>query len=221
MRLTCNIHESRIANAMVAMLVALCLSVGAVNIGWLTVRSLHAATQCEPSPNQIALFVDHNYGGGCVVRDIGRYRNPAEIGLPNDSISAIKVGKNVWAVLCNNDRFRGFCIAIFGQVADLSGIRFRLSREIDQTSAPPNFNFRVSDSVSSVMVQSLPRYTLPLGAIKTSIDADNDGLADEVEVYWPNNSSLTFTLTAPRTIAGRKREVMPSKSRSRFFKFVM
>lgn len=50
---------------------------------------------CTPSADQVALFVDIGYSGQCVVKSVGDYRNPGEIGLPNDSISSLRVGANV------------------------------------------------------------------------------------------------------------------------------
>lgn len=61
--------------------------------------------QCNPNADQIALFMDDNFTGRCVQKGIGEYPNPGEIGLPNDSISSVKVGANVRAILCKNDGF--------------------------------------------------------------------------------------------------------------------
>ena len=64
---------------------------------------------CGPSDEQIALYVDANYGGQCVVKDIGDYPTYRDIGLPYDSISSIKVGQNVQATLCRDGHFGGRC----------------------------------------------------------------------------------------------------------------
>lgn len=69
---------------------------------------------CIPTADQVALFVDANYGGQCVVKGIGNYPNPAAIGLPNDSISSIKVGSNVQATLCEHDNYGGVCETFTG-----------------------------------------------------------------------------------------------------------
>ncbi len=66
-------------------------------------------SSCNPNADQIALFVDSNYGGQCVVKDVGEYSNPSAIGLPNDSTSSIKVGGNVQAILCKDDNYGGGC----------------------------------------------------------------------------------------------------------------
>jgi WD40 repeat protein/tetratricopeptide (TPR) repeat protein len=65
------------------------------------------ADSCNPSADQVALFVDANYGGQCVVKGIGQYSNPSAIGLPNDSVSSIRVGSNIQATLYEHDDYQG------------------------------------------------------------------------------------------------------------------
>ena len=50
---------------------------------------------CNPNADQVALFVDPNYSGTCVIKGIGNYSNPGSVGIANDSVSSIKVGGNV------------------------------------------------------------------------------------------------------------------------------
>ena len=64
---------------------------------------------CSPNADQIALYVDANYGGSCIVKGIGEYPNPSSIGISNDSVSSIKVGSNVKAYLCRDDNYGGTC----------------------------------------------------------------------------------------------------------------
>jgi hypothetical protein len=66
-------------------------------------------TTCNPNSDQVAFYVDANYGGECVVKGVGDYANPASIGLPNDAISSIRVGANVEATLCRDDNYSGTC----------------------------------------------------------------------------------------------------------------
>jgi murein DD-endopeptidase MepM/ murein hydrolase activator NlpD len=82
-------------------------SIGNDQVSSVKVESRTAA--CNPNADQIALFVDANYSGQCVVKGIGQYPNPGAIGLPNDSISSIKVGGNVKAILCRDDNYSGTC----------------------------------------------------------------------------------------------------------------
>jgi hypothetical protein len=78
------------------------------------------SSPCNPNANQIALFVDASYSGQCVVKGIGGYSNPGAIGLPNDSISSIKVGSNVKATLCEHDNYGGVCEIFTGNDGNLS-----------------------------------------------------------------------------------------------------
>ncbi len=65
---------------------------------------------CVPGPSEVSFFVDQDFrGSNCVVKGIGTYNNPGEIGLANDSISSIRVGANVKARVCNNADMNSPC----------------------------------------------------------------------------------------------------------------
>lgn len=69
----------------------------------------NASTGCNnPSPNndQIGLYEHADYCGAYKILGIGEYPNPGAIGLANDSISSVKVGSNVKALLCKHDGFQ-------------------------------------------------------------------------------------------------------------------
>ena len=71
-----------------------------------------SAQNCTPNDDQIAIFEhtsNHNNGGKCKVLSVGEYKNAAEIGLPDNAMSSIKVGKNVFAVVCDGNDFKGAC----------------------------------------------------------------------------------------------------------------
>lgn len=70
---------------------------------------IEPASSCSPGSNQVSLYVDANYTGQCVTKEIGEYTNPSAIGLPNDAISSVRVGSNVKAILCQNDGYSGTC----------------------------------------------------------------------------------------------------------------
>ncbi|MEO8129593.1 MAG: hypothetical protein ABJF23_28100 [Bryobacteraceae bacterium] len=80
-------------------------------------------TQCQVSANQAAFFVNADYLGSCVVRNIGDYPGSEAIGLPNDSISSIRVGAGGQAVLCTDAAFRGDCILLTNDTKFLQGDR--------------------------------------------------------------------------------------------------
>ncbi|MEW5868517.1 MAG: hypothetical protein AB1894_04525 [Chloroflexota bacterium] len=75
---------------------------------------------CNPNNDQIALFVEPDYKGDCVVKNYGDYRNSGSIGLSNDSISSIKVGANALAVICEHDDYYGSCNIFTGDDSNLS-----------------------------------------------------------------------------------------------------
>lgn len=83
-------------------------------------KSYDCSASCNPGADQIALFVDANYSGQCVVKGVGEYPNPAAIGLPNDAISSIKVGGSVQALLCRDDNYGSTCETLTGDDPNLS-----------------------------------------------------------------------------------------------------
>ena len=64
---------------------------------------------CTPGQYQAAVFVDSSYGGACVVKGVGEYLSPEAIGLPNDSVSSIKVGSGANVRLCENANLTSPC----------------------------------------------------------------------------------------------------------------
>jgi hypothetical protein len=86
---------------------------------WIIAPDAVPPPSCDPNADQVALFVDPDYGGQCVVKGVGEYLNPAAIGLPNDSISSLKVGGNVQATLCRDDNYGGGCETFTGDDSNL------------------------------------------------------------------------------------------------------
>ena len=83
-------------------------------------RIEQSTPSCNPNADQIALFLDGDYNGQCVIKGVGDYSNPSAIGLPNDQISSIKVGSNVKATLCRDDNFSSTCEVFLGNDSNLS-----------------------------------------------------------------------------------------------------
>lgn len=75
---------------------------------------------CKPKPNQIALFEHINYGGRCVVKEIGDYPNDLAVGLPENLVTSIKVGAAVWAVLYDGQNFTGGTATVLSSDPNLS-----------------------------------------------------------------------------------------------------
>jgi hypothetical protein len=109
-------------------------TVGNDKISSLKIQSRGKSILCEPNPDQIALFQDSNFKGACEVRGIGNYQDSIEVGLQNDTISSVKVGSKVQAILCRDKGFHGNC---------------ELFTENDPNLKPHGWN----DQVSSARVQ--------------------------------------------------------------------
>jgi hypothetical protein len=77
------------------------------------------AAQCNPGPGHAAFFVDANYHGQCVVLAIGDFPTAESIGLPNDSISSIRVGTGTQVYACRDHYFQGTCELITTDVPGL------------------------------------------------------------------------------------------------------
>lgn len=76
--------------------------------------------QCYPGLFQVALYTEANYGGECVKRGIGFYSNALQIGLPDNSVSSVRVGLGVRAVVCRDNNFGGVCETFTNDDPDLS-----------------------------------------------------------------------------------------------------
>lgn len=97
--------------------------IGAVLALGLLGHSTSALAACEPTANQASFYTDANFRGACVVRDAGDFPNAETIGLPNDSISSLRVGANVQVVVCKDNNFRGDCIRLDHDVSFLNDRR--------------------------------------------------------------------------------------------------
>jgi hypothetical protein len=72
-----------------------------------------SAQKCQPNDDQVAIMehtpTDPRGPGICVVQGAGDYNNPEKMGMGKNSMSSIKVGKNVYAIVCTNNDFKGSC----------------------------------------------------------------------------------------------------------------
>jgi hypothetical protein len=78
-----------------------------------------AGAQCSPTADQVAYFEHSNFQGKCRIRGAGSLPKAADMGLPNDSISSIKVGTNVQALVCEDTFFEGQCELLKGNDSNL------------------------------------------------------------------------------------------------------
>lgn len=77
----------------------------------------------EPKDNQVIIY-EHVYQAGkdvgtCKVLEVGEYKTAAAMGLGDNIMSSIKVGKNVYAEVCEGSNFTGACELFDKHDADL------------------------------------------------------------------------------------------------------
>ena len=95
------IHRLRPVYVFVGLVMVLTLLAG------IQAQRAQPVTGCIPSPHQVALFKNINYQGECVIKDLGSYPAALSIGLPDDSISSLKVGTDVHALLYRDANYAG------------------------------------------------------------------------------------------------------------------
>lgn len=79
-------------------------------IGNDTVSSMRV--HCDPGANEASFYVDWEYWGSCVYKAIGDYSDPTAIGLPDKTISSVRIGSNIVAILCSATGYAGACEAL-------------------------------------------------------------------------------------------------------------
>ena len=113
-------------------------------------------TECMPGNNQVSFYTNADYLGACVVKGIGDYPSADAIGLPNDSISSVRLGPGVQVVLCKDSGFQGDCIVQTASTNYLNGSRVG------------------NDQVSSAKVQAVGTTECMPGAGQASFYTDAD-----------------------------------------------
>ncbi len=76
----------------------------------------------NPSWRQAAVFGAIDFGGVRDVLPVGNYPNNDPLGIPNDQMSAVKVGAGVKVTLCQDVSFGGFCQTLQGDEAFLGDL---------------------------------------------------------------------------------------------------
>lgn len=136
---------------------------------------------CTPNSNQVAVYVDANYSGQCVVRDIGVYPNPGAIGLPNDSISSVKVGGNVRLRLYEHDNYQGRTSSLTSNDPNLG----------DNTIGNDSVSsMRVENRTSNNMALNRPAWATSYESSSTPAFLGNDG---NTGTRWSSRHSPTST----------------------------
>ena len=91
--------------------------------------------------DMIRVCVNRNYGGNCSYLGIGEYDRWQELGVPNDTISSVEVGRDVQVLLCVHSlAHTNECMAFTGSDSDLSNNRV------------PGHDYYLNDNVSTARV---------------------------------------------------------------------
>jgi hypothetical protein len=101
--------------------------------------------QIGPSPDEVWVFQDFDFGGEWVSLPMGNYFTASQIGLPDNSVSSLMVGNNVIAYLCTDANLQGNC-----------GVFVPLPNYLNPTwNQHPNLtnNTIGNDSVTSIRVE--------------------------------------------------------------------
>jgi hypothetical protein len=100
----------------------------AVFIGVVLAFDAAAEIMCEPGPGVVALFKDSNYSGRCRMVGPGNYASFDTIEMDNDSISSIRIGAGMQAMLCEHTNYGGTCQVFTEHKANFSGTPIRHDR---------------------------------------------------------------------------------------------
>ena len=84
-------------------------TVGNDRVTSMLVQQRGASNACIPADDQVSIYIHVNYKGSCQILDVGAYSSSKKTKLPNDSISSVRVGANVQAVVCRDAHYLGHC----------------------------------------------------------------------------------------------------------------
>ena len=109
-----------------------------------------AATGCVPTANQVAVFVHRSYGGNCAIFNIGAIPRTAVQGLTDNTVSSIKVGANVVAVVHQDADFGGLDNRSWQSIA-VSDVNLG-DNLYPNLQSPADNQGRIEESISSLWV---------------------------------------------------------------------
>jgi hypothetical protein len=81
-----------------------------------------ARAECIPGPQQVAFFTDANFAGDCRTLAVGDYPTATSTGLPNDSVSSVRVGSGAQVRVCSDEYFAGTCVLLTANVSYLGNL---------------------------------------------------------------------------------------------------
>ncbi len=144
---------------------------------------------CLPGQDQVTLFEDPYYQGGCVQFEIGDYPTGSSLNpLGNDDTDSILVGSNVIATLYSEENYTGHSQSVFTDTAYMQ------------------YEWVSGNTLSSLKVSSIetpPQYPTPVNPVESAVFREGDvipfswrngggALEYQLEIYI--NSNLFKTL---------------------------
>jgi hypothetical protein len=93
--------------------------IGNDSITSVKVQAVGTPPPCNPGPLQVALYMDANFGGTCRLLPVGDYPTATSTGLPNDSVSSIRVGAGAQVTVCHDEYYGGTCVLLTGSTSYL------------------------------------------------------------------------------------------------------
>src|SRR6266436_5597219 len=111
-----------------------------------------AHADCLPGPQQVALFTDANFAGDCRSLPVGDYPTATSTGLPNDSVSSVRVGSGAQVRVCSDEYFAGTCVLLTANAPYLGNLPIGNDhltsakvRPLGASDSPQDFDPRCSD----------------------------------------------------------------------------
>jgi len=153
-------------------------TLGFLFIFLITAFSQASFAGCERLKQGQAAFFEHGkYKGACVVRNIGRYSNSNGIGIGNDKISSIRLGRNTEVRLCRDNNFKGGCSTYTKSTESLRGMNDKTSSAVIAKKPSPSSSSSVTckPNANQVAVFEYTKYkgacaVLGVGNYKNSVE---------------------------------------------------
>ena len=127
------------------------------------------------STSPLTVYVDENYNGLKLDLTFGQYPSVSNIGIPNDSITSLRVAAFTRVLLYENDSFDGTMITLLGPI-NIPNLKY--------------YSGGFNDTISSIQVISLPpTLDFQAGCCRGTNDASQCGK------YIPGSAACNTTLS--------------------------
>jgi hypothetical protein len=144
---------------------------------------------CVPNSNQVTLFEDPYYAGGCVKFSVGNYPTGSSLNpLGNDDAESIMVGSNVIATLFSDENYSGHSQAFLSDTAYM-----QYQWVASNTTSSMKVTLRSTVPQAPILVSPVPASIFRQGDV-VPLSWRNGGNATEYQVEIYLNSNLYQSL---------------------------